>query len=102
MSQEAWSKWGAEDERGGLNYAGPEQVRRAATLVKSGEVLRLAQLLPARTPVPAHRCGLQHFIGRDGGDYAAGARMCRIGGGTAEVMKQITGNALLPKVRKAN
>ncbi len=31
----------------------------------------------------------------------ADARMCRIGGGTAEVMKQIIGNALLPKVRKA-
>ena len=32
----------------------------------------------------------------------ADARMCRIGGGTAEVMKQIIGNALLPKVRKAD
>ena len=31
----------------------------------------------------------------------ADARMCRIGGGTSEVMKQIIGNALLPKVRKA-
>ena len=31
----------------------------------------------------------------------ADARMCRIGGGTAEVMKQIIGNALLPKVRRA-
>ena len=31
----------------------------------------------------------------------ADARMCRIGGGTAEVMKQIIGNALLPKARKA-
>jgi acyl-CoA dehydrogenase len=30
----------------------------------------------------------------------ADARMCRIGGGTAEVMKQIIANALLPKVRK--
>ena len=29
------------------------------------------------------------------------ARMCRIGGGTAEVMKQIIANSLLPKVRKA-
>ncbi|MBL8386017.1 MAG: acyl-CoA dehydrogenase family protein [Burkholderiales bacterium] len=31
----------------------------------------------------------------------ADARMCRIGGGTAEVMKQIIGNALLPKARRA-
>ena len=39
---------------------------------------------------------LQHPVG------GADARLCRIGGGTAEVMKQIIGNALLPKVRKAN
>ncbi len=74
MSQEAWNRWGPDDERGALNYVGPEQVKRATTLVRSGEVLRLAQLLSARTPVPAHRCGLQHFMGRDGGDYAAGAK----------------------------
>ena len=30
------------------------------------------------------------------------ARMCRIGGGTAEVMKQIIANSLLPKVRKTS
>ncbi len=30
----------------------------------------------------------------------ADARMCRLGGGTAEVMKQIISNALLPKIRK--
>ena len=29
------------------------------------------------------------------------ARMCRLGGGTAEVMRQIIGNALLPKARTA-
>ncbi len=29
----------------------------------------------------------------------ADARMCRLGGGTAEVMRQIIGNALLPKAR---
>ena len=32
----------------------------------------------------------------------ADARMCRIGGGSAEVMKQIIGNALLPRVRKSS
>ena len=74
MSQDAWNKWGAEDERGALNYIGAEQVRHATTLVRTGEVLRLAQLLSPKTPVPAHRCGMQHFMGRDGGDYAAGAK----------------------------
>lgn len=74
MTQNAWGKWGAEDERGALNFIGPDQVRRATSLVRTGEVLRLAQLLSSKTAVPAHRCGLQHFMGRDGGDYAAGAK----------------------------
>ena len=66
----AWNRWGADDERGALNFIGPEEVKRASGLVRTGEVLRLAQLLSSKTPVPAHRCGLQHFMGRDGGDYA--------------------------------
>ena len=69
----AWSRWGAHDERGSLNFIGPNEVRRATALVRTGEVLRLAQLLSSKTPVPGHRCGLQHFMARDGGDYAAGA-----------------------------
>jgi kynurenine formamidase len=74
MSKEAWGRWGAEDERGALNHIGTDQVRRAATLVTTGQTLSLAQPLSARTPVPKHRAGIQHFMGRDGGDYAAGAR----------------------------
>lgn len=70
----AWGRWGEGDEAGALNLAGPAQVLRAAGLVRTGEVVRLAQLLSHRTPVPRHRAGLQHFMGRDGGDYAAGAR----------------------------
>jgi kynurenine formamidase len=74
MTEEAWGLWGAEDERGALNRIGPEQVRAAAALVRTGQVLSLAQTLSPRTPVPAHRPGVQHFMDRDGGDYAAGAR----------------------------
>ena len=70
MSQEAWNRWGPDDERGALNFIGPAEVKRATALVQTGEVLRLAQLLSSKTPVPSHRCGLQHFMGRDGGDYA--------------------------------
>ncbi|MFN0000498.1 MAG: cyclase family protein, partial [Burkholderiaceae bacterium] len=71
----SWNRWGPQDERGALNFIGPEQVLRATRLVRSGEVLRLAQLMSGKTPVPAHRCGLQHFMARDGGDYAvAGSR----------------------------
>ncbi len=74
MAENAWLRWGADDERGSLNLIGPEQVRRATALVCTGEVVRLAQLLSSKTPVPSHRSGLQHFMGRDGGDYAAGAK----------------------------
>jgi kynurenine formamidase len=74
MTREAWHRWGKHDERGALNHIAAAQVRDAAALVRSGEVLSLAQPLSPRTPVPQHRAGVQHFMGRDGGDYAAGAR----------------------------
>ena len=70
----AWGRWGVDDEAGALNEIGAEQVRRAAGLVRTGQVLRLAQPLSQKTPVPKHRCPMQHFMNRDGGDYAAGAR----------------------------
>jgi len=74
MTRENWNRWGPADERGALNHIGPAQVKAAAALVSSGHVCCLAQSLSPRTPVPAHRAGIQHFMGRDGGDYAAGAR----------------------------
>lgn len=70
----AWYQWGEDDEAGALNYISPKQVLKAVGLVRTGEVVRLAQPLSPQTPVPKHRCGLQHFMARDGGDYAAGAR----------------------------
>lgn len=74
MAREAWGRWGADDEIGAANLIGPAQVRLAASLVRSGRVLGLTQPLSERTPVPKHRAGIMHFMGRDGGDYAAGAR----------------------------
>jgi kynurenine formamidase len=74
MAEQAWGKWGAEDERGALNFVGSEQVRHAAEMVRSGRVISLAQPLSERTPVPGHRASMQHFMGRDGGDYAAGGK----------------------------
>lgn len=74
MSQDNWNRWGAEDERGSLNHIDSEAVKRAAALVTTGQVVNLAQPLSPRTPFPPHRAGMQHFMGRSGGDYAAGAR----------------------------
>ena len=74
MAQEAWGRWGTEDEAGAANTIGPAEVRNAAGLVRTGRVFSLAQPISPHTPVPAHRPGVSHFMGRDGGDYAAGAR----------------------------
>lgn len=74
MAQDAWGKWGADDERGALNHIRADEVKRAAALVKEGRVLSLAQPLSVQTPVPEHRAAMMHFMGRDGGDYAAGGK----------------------------
>jgi kynurenine formamidase len=74
MGREAWGKWGEEDERGALNHIGAAEVKRAAGLVRQGKVISLAQPMSAQTPVPEHRAPMLHFMGRDGGDYAAGGK----------------------------
>ena len=37
-----WGRWGAEDERGTVNFITPEVIRRAAACVKRGQVFSLA------------------------------------------------------------
>jgi kynurenine formamidase len=74
MSQDNWNRWGSEDERGALNQIDAAAVKRAAALVETGQVISLAQPLSSLTPFPPHRAGMQHFMGRSGADYAAGAR----------------------------
>jgi kynurenine formamidase len=74
MSKDAWGRWGADDEIGALNLIGGAQRLAAAALVTDGRVVSLAQPLDGSTPIPSHRLGYGHFMDRDGGDYAAGAR----------------------------
>jgi len=74
MPEEAWGRWGREDERGALNHIGTAEVQRAMTLAKTGRVISLAQPLSPDTPIPNHRAPMQHFMQRDGGDYAAGGK----------------------------
>lgn len=74
MAEEAWGRWGTDDEAGAPNLIGPAQVRLAASLVRTGQVFSLAQPISDKLPVPGHRSGISHFMGRDGGDYAAGAK----------------------------
>lgn len=72
--REAWQRWGDADEIGALNTIGPAEVAAAAGLVREGRVLSLAQPLSPGMTIPKHRPGMMHFMGRDGGDYAAGGR----------------------------
>lgn len=74
MAEEAWGRWGAADEGGAPNFIRCEEVLDAVALVRKGQVISLAQPLSARIAIPPHRPSMQHFMGRDGGDYAAGAR----------------------------
>lgn len=65
---------GPDDERGALGLIGPDEVVGAAGLVRRGLVVDLGWPLGPATPVPGHRPGVVHFMNRDGGDYAAGAK----------------------------
>src|SRR6058998_4402356 len=49
------SKWGAGDQRGSANHAKPENVLRAARLIKTGEVIELAHVLSPDMPLSSTR-----------------------------------------------
>lgn len=68
-----WGKWGVGDELGALNRLGPESTRRGLAASSTGEVLSLAvPLVAGRGPVCGARPTMQHYMTRDGGDYATG------------------------------
>jgi kynurenine formamidase len=69
----SWSRWGQDDERGAVNLLDDNAIRRGISEVREGRSFSLA------TPIVANRgFGVigrpdpQHFMLRDGGDYAAG------------------------------
>jgi kynurenine formamidase len=69
-----WGRWGDEDERGALNLIGPDQVRGAAGLVRSGRVFQLGlSIQAAGVPRYPPRPPAVHLMIRHGGDYLAGA-----------------------------
>ena len=69
-----WGRWGSDDERGTLNTIGPEQVQRAAMLVRSGRVFQLGMVIQAEgVPRYPSRPPALHLMMRHGGDYLAGA-----------------------------
>src|SRR5262245_47560107 len=49
------SKWGAGDERGATNHQKPAAVMKAASLIKTGEVIELAHVLHDKMPLVGTR-----------------------------------------------
>lgn len=74
MAEEAWRRWGEDDQRGALNLIGEAEVLAAAGLVKTGRIIPLSQPISSTMLVPPARSRPSLFMSRDGGDYAAGAR----------------------------
>ncbi|MCB1667373.1 MAG: cyclase family protein [Pseudomonadales bacterium] len=67
-----WGKWGEDDERGAANRVTPLATKRGIAASISGEVLSLAVPLSSSGPAFGMRSKPQHYMTRDGGDYAAG------------------------------
>ena len=71
-----WGRWGEDDQRGAANLLSAEGVRAAASLVKDGRTWDLGLQVPSGSRFAASgRAPAQHFMGLDGGDFAAGVRL---------------------------
>jgi kynurenine formamidase len=66
-----WGRWGAGDQKGAVNSVTPQAVMRGIAAVKQGRVIPLSPVLKARSDGASG--GAIHFMGMDGGDFAAGA-----------------------------
>ena len=67
-------QWGPQDECGARNLVDAAATLRGISSVKSGRVVALSIEIQGGTRGPAapNRAPVQHFMVRDGGDYAAG------------------------------
>lgn len=64
-----WGRWGADDERGTLNFVTPDKVVAAAKLVRTGKVFALAIPFDQRGPQRGSgRFNPVHSMSFDGGD----------------------------------
>ena len=63
-----WNRWGADDQLGTLNHIGPEEVRAAAGLVRTGRTFSLAIPLDENGPQTGGfgRFNPIHLMIRDG------------------------------------
>lgn len=68
--------WGPLDECGARNLIDASATLRGVRAVQTGRVVSLSVQIEggSRGPAAAHRAPVQHFMVRDGGDYAAGLK----------------------------
>jgi kynurenine formamidase len=62
-----WGRWGKEDERGALNFITAEKRAAGAKLVRTGEIVSLAQPL-ATMPGPDNPTPVTHLVAQSGYD----------------------------------
>jgi len=69
-------RWGPLDECGARNLIDAAATLRGVASVRTGKVISLSVPIEggSRGPAAAHRAPVQHFMVRDGGDYAAGLK----------------------------
>lgn len=69
-----WTRWGAEDELGTVNFIAPEVIRRAASLVRQGKVISCALPFDIHGPQTGAfgRVNPIHSMVATGTDHAAG------------------------------
>jgi kynurenine formamidase len=65
-----WGRWGADDQRGALNFITPQKRSAAAKLAQSGEIVSLSLPLSTRT-TPENPQPVQHMMLHAGGDAIA-------------------------------
>ncbi len=72
-----WGRWGAEDQKGTLNFVTPEVLKYAATMIRSGRVISCAVPFDSNGPQSGGfggRTNPVHSMLQDGGDIALGAQ----------------------------
>jgi kynurenine formamidase len=70
-SMNNWGTWGADDERGAVNYITPERIVAASKLIKSGKMFSLAIPIAADGPVFPPRQPPLHTMLATGADFVA-------------------------------
>jgi kynurenine formamidase len=72
-----WGRWGAEDQRGTLNFITPQVLTHAATMIRSGRVVSCGLPFDSNGPQSGGfggRTNPVHSMLQDGGDIALGAQ----------------------------